>query len=641
MKKNFTILMLLAFCCLGLNAKTVTDVLTPTSMGLSSGWEEINGITIKDGSSAQYNVLLSKLSYDDAFYFRKTETSTNTGIVTSKSGGVVSKIIVSWSQQASTSSSDNTILIYGSDDPFGRPSDLFPLSDGSSIGTIVYGNTEFDLSKLEKTYKHIGIRSKRGAVYFYSITIVWEAEDEPVTFTPAAGEVKAGTEVAMECEEGAEIYYTVDGSTPTTSSTLYTEPIVINEDVVIKAISCKDDVVSKVVTAEYTVIPFITSLAELANKSDGYRFQMGIDLTVVYCNYYFNYVYDGTSYGLLYQYDYYLQPGDVIEAGWMGKNKITYEGRPQLIPESALVYGEKTAAIPEPKVVTNADEVNTANVNQYYKLKHVYINQWYIDNDYTYYGYDYDGLMGIKFFTLNSGTFWISPSEGGTYDITGFVDVYDGNAEFHPTVFAQPCDVVKFDGPLMATYCSNYDLDFTNVTDVIAYRAYDYTGDAVKFTKIDGKVPAGTGLLLEVKENGTYKIPNIVNDGEIDDIDDIETYMEGTEVATIVYPTSDGFTNYIFAYHKNNYADVAFHAIADQFTLPAGKAYLALPTTAGATPKPNAPMKIVFDDEEATGIEAVNCEEVESGDAYNLQGIKVDSNYKGCVIKNGKKFYNR
>ena len=30
-----------------------------------------------------------------------------------------------------------------------------------------------------------------------------------------------------------------------------------------------------------------------------------------------------------------------------------------------------------------------------------------------------------------------------------------------------------------------------------------------------------------------------------------------------------------------------------------------------------------------------------SGDTYNLYGVKVNGNYKGVVIKNGKKFINR
>ena len=512
MKKNFTILMLLAFCCLGMNAKTVTDVLTPTSMGLSSGFEQINGITIKDGSSAQYNVFLSKHPYnDDVFYFR-TKESTH-GIVTSKSGGIAKKVTVSWY----SSSNGNSLDIYASKTPYTNPAQLFGSSKGTYIGKLTHDTKgEKPLSiNIPGEYTYIGLRSADGAIYFYNISIEWEAEDEPVTFTPAAGEVKAGTEVVMECEEGAEIYYTLDGSTPTTSSTLYTEPIVINEDVVIKAISCKDDVVSKVVTAEYTVIPVITSLADLANKSDGYRFQMGIELTITYCGSALNYVYDGTSYSIIFPDTYsYWQPGDVIESGWVGKVKYVngddgyYMGRPQLVPEDNLVYGEKTAAIPEPTVVTDAYEVNAENVNQYFKLKHVYIDSYYLDD--AYLGNDYDGLMFGRYFTLNSNPFWVYPTEEGTYDITGFVDIYYGQPKFHAIKFDAPYDIVKIGESKIATFCSEFPRDFegSGVKAYIATKTITTTdGSSVVLEEVT-KVPAGVGVILMSDVPDTYDVPS-------------------------------------------------------------------------------------------------------------------------------------
>lgn len=74
-------------------------------------------------------------------------------------------------------------------------------------------------------------------------------------FSPASGAVKPGTEVTITCAtDEAEIHYTLDGSDPTISSTLYTEPIVINEAVVIKAIATKPGHdASTIVTATFTV----------------------------------------------------------------------------------------------------------------------------------------------------------------------------------------------------------------------------------------------------------------------------------------------------------------------------------------------------------------------------------------------------
>lgn len=75
------------------------------------------------------------------------------------------------------------------------------------------------------------------------------------TFSVASGAVPEGTEVAISCAtEGATIYYTVDGTTPTAASAVYSTPIVINQALTLQALAVKegmDD--SNVATAEYTI----------------------------------------------------------------------------------------------------------------------------------------------------------------------------------------------------------------------------------------------------------------------------------------------------------------------------------------------------------------------------------------------------
>ena len=74
-------------------------------------------------------------------------------------------------------------------------------------------------------------------------------------FSVASGEVRSGTTVTLSCTtEGASIYYTLDKSTPTSSSNKYTSAISITEDVTIKAIAVKDGMYdSEVATVTYTV----------------------------------------------------------------------------------------------------------------------------------------------------------------------------------------------------------------------------------------------------------------------------------------------------------------------------------------------------------------------------------------------------
>ncbi|MGE7982958.1 chitobiase/beta-hexosaminidase C-terminal domain-containing protein [Solibacillus sp. NPDC093137] len=71
-----------------------------------------------------------------------------------------------------------------------------------------------------------------------------------------SGYVTAGTSVTLSTlTEGAKIYYTVDGSLPTTASAVYTEPITINDRMTIKAIGVKEGLTgSAVATFVYEII---------------------------------------------------------------------------------------------------------------------------------------------------------------------------------------------------------------------------------------------------------------------------------------------------------------------------------------------------------------------------------------------------
>ena len=60
------------------------------------------------------------------------------------------------------------------------------------------------------------------------------------------------TEVTMSAESGAEIRYTLDGSTPTAESTLYSAPITLSDTTTVKAIAIKDEVSSSVTSRTYT-----------------------------------------------------------------------------------------------------------------------------------------------------------------------------------------------------------------------------------------------------------------------------------------------------------------------------------------------------------------------------------------------------
>ena len=73
-------------------------------------------------------------------------------------------------------------------------------------------------------------------------------------FTPSGGTYTGAQTVTISCStSGATIYYTTNGSTPTTSSSKYTQPITVSESCTLKAIAVKGSDQSNVATASYVI----------------------------------------------------------------------------------------------------------------------------------------------------------------------------------------------------------------------------------------------------------------------------------------------------------------------------------------------------------------------------------------------------
>ncbi len=106
------------------------------------------------------------------------------------------------------------------------------------------------------------------------------------TFSPAAGTYTTAQNVTISCEtSGATIYYTTDGTAPTTSSSVYSSPIAISETTTVKAMAAKSGMTnSSVATATYT----ITQLTEITTIAGLWEFANTVGTTATQVSVTFN-----------------------------------------------------------------------------------------------------------------------------------------------------------------------------------------------------------------------------------------------------------------------------------------------------------------------------------------------------------------
>lgn len=112
------------------------------------------------------------------------------------------------------------------------------------------------------------------AMYIKSISVTYEAGAETKVATPkfslAEGEYEGTQSVEITCKtEGATIYYTTDGTAPTTTSNVYSAAIEVAKTTTIKAFAAKTGLDnSDVVEATYTIVPGADVILDFTDNTD-------------------------------------------------------------------------------------------------------------------------------------------------------------------------------------------------------------------------------------------------------------------------------------------------------------------------------------------------------------------------------------
>ena len=174
----------------------------------------------------------------------------NTGLVNVYATGIISQVdsyssqynsITYWISDDGTTTSDQLEVYSGK----GLNNSNFSSIDDVEVGAtvVVYGT----LKKYNSTYEF----DKNN--YLVSYTAPIHAVETP-TFSPDAGTYATAQMVTISCaSDGADIFYTLDGSDPDDESEPYSGTITVTEATTIKAIAYADDMESVIATATYHI----------------------------------------------------------------------------------------------------------------------------------------------------------------------------------------------------------------------------------------------------------------------------------------------------------------------------------------------------------------------------------------------------
>ena len=158
--------------------------------------------------------------------------------------------------------------------------------------------------------------------------------------------------------------------------------------------------------------------------------------------------------------------------------------------------------------------------------------------------------------------------------------------------------------------------------------AYDKDADRLTMTQIEGYVPANTAIIVKGTAGVSYEF--VETSEEVVDVTGNLLSGSVTDYAAKTYTTDDGWYYLATSGNFKKYE-------GENIVRKAHKAYLHL-----ADRPWSVSAKELSIDWEPTGIKDVQGTKMKvQGSAYNLNGVRVNENYKGIVIMNGKKYINK
>ena len=540
--------------------------------------------------------------------------------------------------------------------------------EGEASYSVTYGKNSITIEVTEDGYVSSWVASDNGG-YINSITIT---EAKPNVVKPEGNITKVdGTKrvISLTSEtKDASIYYTTDGSEPTVKSKLYNtaEGIIIDNTTTIKAIAASGDKNSEVYSETFeagTKVSLATPTFEITNLTEDNgvfkpTYKFSIDNSKVLCS-------PEATFSAQFNGEDVANFDGTFNVDTKGNLVVTasangYTSTSISINVNNYIYSKKVSFddISESNLTERLGEgwitegptrwsswsktngidksLNKTNDDKYYKATHsdaftVDFVQFPNKTDLLF-GYGFGSNDGIRTATIadapKGSMAKYNVCGWGNKELSKYVD-YNTGGELPYTIersnytvrsvelYLPTTETVSVSEAGYATYATTNNVIVPSDVEVMTVKVNDDKTSITLHNVAAGTlIPANTGILIKAAA-GNHDFVVTSDKGETLAYNDLKA---ATEDVTSV---DDKF----FALTKLG-EKVGFALVANGVVIPAGKAYLEVPTS--------TPAKFFGLDGEATGINSVKTAKAD-GAYYTLEGVKTTKPVKGIYIHNGKK----
>ena len=501
------------------------------------------------------------------------------------------------------------------------------------IGFLYEDN--YDTSKADGDYSDIvyvplTVSEITGGAYTYtSSEVVKETVATPV-ITPNGGELKYGNNtVSIACDtDGATIYYTIDGTEPTTSSTKYTGAFTLSSNATVKAIAVKTGWNnSSVASASFTYT--VETVATPTITPNGGELKYGNNTVTIACAtadatiYYTTNGATPTTSSTKYTGAFTLTSNATVKAiavktGWNNSS----------VASASFTYTVETVATPV--IAPNGGEIEAGTT----------ISISCATSGATI----YYSTNGAEPTTVYSAPFALN--EAATVKAvakkTGWNNSATAQASFtikqevvepeEPEI--EEPEEPEFVGKTWTVNLKSGEVDDNNgyiatfsasvaVTlpeDVTAYVVTRTLLSYIYTSEVSGKtIPANTGVILFSENGGNITITEAAADATVAKISTNKLIATGDNSVK----TS---SNKCFVLQEKS-GSMTFVKVSKNTTVAANTAYLE-----GSSWYSSMKLSVDNENPEVSGVEGVEAENAEV-EYYNLQGVKVENPEKGIFIK--------